>query len=47
MIQKHLRRREVEAVTGVSRSALYAMMSRGEFPRPVKITGTCDCSLIT
>lgn len=39
MIEKHYRRREVEAYTGLSRSTLYDLMSRGEFPRPVKITG--------
>lgn len=33
------RRPEVEAVTGLSRSTIYALMSRGEFPRPIKLTG--------
>jgi len=32
-----LRRPEVEARTGLSRSSLYAMMSRGTFPRPKRI----------
>lgn len=32
-----LRRPEVEARTGLSRAAIYAQMSRGEFPKPVKI----------
>lgn len=32
-----LRRPEVEAATGLSRSSIYARMSRGEFPRPVRI----------
>ena len=32
-----LRRPEVEARTALSRAAIYAQMSRGEFPRPVKI----------
>lgn len=38
-IEKHYRRRDVEALTGLARSTIYDMMSRGEFPRPVKITG--------
>jgi prophage regulatory protein len=38
-IQKHYRRREVEALTGLARSTLYDLMSKGAFPRPVKITG--------
>lgn len=32
-----LRRPEVESRTGLSRSSLYAMMSRGTFPRPKRI----------
>ncbi|MCY1127694.1 AlpA family transcriptional regulator [Frigidibacter sp. RF13] len=32
-----LRRKEVEAWTGLSRSTLYQMMSEGLFPRQVKI----------
>ena len=32
-----LRRPEVEARTGLSRSSLYAMMSKGTFPRPKRI----------
>ena len=32
-----LRRPDVEALTGFSRAGIYAAMSRGEFPRPVKI----------
>ncbi len=39
MVQKHLRRREVEQLTGLSRSSLYDLMSKGAFPRPVKLTG--------
>lgn len=39
MIQKHLRRREVERLTGLSRTTIYDMMSKGQFPRPVKLTG--------
>ncbi|MDW4548411.1 AlpA family phage regulatory protein [Defluviimonas sp. D31] len=38
MIEKHYRRRAVEEITGLSRSALYELMYRGEFPRPVKLT---------
>ncbi|WP_341214216.1 AlpA family phage regulatory protein [uncultured Limimaricola sp.] len=38
MIEKHLRRRAVEEITGLSRSSIYAMMARGEFPKPVHLT---------
>jgi prophage regulatory protein len=34
---KLLRRPEVEARTGLSRSTLYEWMKRGEFPQPVKL----------
>lgn len=33
-----LRRKQVEARTGLSRSTIYALMSRNEFPRPVRLT---------
>ena len=33
-----LRRRQVEARVGLSRSTLYAMIRRGEFPAPVRLT---------
>jgi prophage regulatory protein len=36
-IQRVLRRPEVEAVCGLSRSSIYAAMDRGEFPRPVRL----------
>ncbi|OWU69384.1 DNA-binding protein [Roseovarius sp. 22II1-1F6A] len=39
MIQKHYRRRQVEEITGMSRSAIYNLMSKGLFPRPVRLTG--------
>lgn len=34
---KLIRRPEVEARTGLSRSTLYDWMKRGEFPQPVKL----------
>lgn len=37
MSDRILRRPEVEARTGLSRSTLYFMISEGEFPKPVKI----------
>jgi prophage regulatory protein len=37
MADKHLRRPAVEELTGLSRSTLYDMMDREEFPRPVRI----------
>lgn len=37
MAEQHLRRPDVEAATGLSRSTIYDMMDRGEFPRPIRI----------
>jgi len=37
MAQKIYRRREVEQLSGKKRSALYADIAEGKFPRPVKI----------
>ncbi len=37
-MEKHYRRPEVEKITGLSRTTIYLMMERGEFPRPVKLT---------
>ena len=37
MTEQHLRRPDVEAATGLSRSSLYAMMDAGDFPRPIRI----------
>lgn len=34
---KLLRRTEVEDITGLSRSSIYAMMSEGRFPKSIKI----------
>ena len=33
-----LRRKQVEARTGLSRSAIYALMAKDHFPKPVKLT---------
>ncbi len=33
-----LRRANVEAITGLKRSTIYAMVKKGVFPPPVKIT---------
>jgi len=34
----HIHRRgQVEARTGLSRSTIYEMMARGEFPRPIRL----------
>lgn len=38
MAERHYRRPAVEEITGLSRTTIYAMMSRGEFPRPVRLT---------
>ncbi|SMC67589.1 helix-turn-helix transcriptional regulator [Primorskyibacter flagellatus] len=37
MAEKLIRRPEVEARTGLSRSTIYDWMKRGEFPQPVKL----------
>ena len=37
MTERYLRRPDVEAKIGLSRSTLYAMMDRGEFPRPIRV----------
>ncbi len=38
MVEKHYRRTEVEELTGLSRSTIYAMIADGTFPRPVRMT---------
>ncbi len=40
MTEKLLRRREVEDMTGFSRSAIYRKIAERLFPRPVKIGST-------
>lgn len=37
MQDRLLRRRDVERITGVSRSSIYRLMQEGEFPRPVRV----------
>ncbi len=32
-----LRRRQVEEVTGLTRSSIYRLMQTGQFPRPVRV----------
>lgn len=39
MADKHLRRAAVEDLTGLARSTIYDLMAKGQFPRPVKLTG--------
>ena len=36
---KYLRRREVEKVTGLSRSTIYRRIDQGTFPRPFDLGG--------
>lgn len=38
MSERILKRPEVEARTGLSRSTLYAMMADGQFPKSVKLS---------
>lgn len=35
---RHLRRPAVESLTGLSRSTIYDLMAKGQFPRPVRLT---------
>jgi prophage regulatory protein len=37
MMSKLLRRPDVEALTGLAQSTLYDWMSKGQFPRPVRL----------
>ena len=37
MVTPILRRPDVEAVTGLSRSTIYKWMDEGSFPKPVKL----------
>ena len=37
MEERLLRRRQVEEITGMSRSSIYRLMQKGKFPRPVRI----------
>lgn len=36
-MQRIYRLRDLPAVTGLSKSTLYEMMARGEFPKPIKL----------
>ena len=38
MVQAILRRPDVQRATGLSRSTIYELMARGEFPQPVKLS---------
>lgn len=38
MLERHLRRPAVEKITGLSRSTIYDLIAKGDFPRPVKLT---------
>ena len=37
MQERILRRPDVESITGLSRSSIYAKMASGTFPKPVKL----------
>ena len=37
MAHRILRRTDVEYLTGLSRSTIYAMMAEGAFPKPLKL----------
>ncbi len=33
-----LRRRGIESITGLSRSTIYELIKKGQFPKPIKLT---------
>jgi prophage regulatory protein len=35
---RYLRRKDVEEMTGLSRSSIYRLMDQGDFPRPHRVT---------
>ena len=37
MHDRLLRRRQVEEITGLSRSSIYRLMQDGDFPRPLRV----------
>lgn len=37
MVPRILRRHQLEATLGLSRSSIYQMMASGDFPKPLKI----------
>ena len=37
MTKRMIRRRDVESMIGLSKSTIYDMMKRGEFPKPVRV----------
>lgn len=39
MTARILRRPKVEELTGLGRASIYEYMSRGQFPRPVRLSG--------
>lgn len=39
MTDRHLRRAAVENLTGLARSTIYSLIAKGQFPRPVRLTG--------
>jgi prophage regulatory protein len=32
------RRRDIESITGLSRSTIYDLIKKGQFPKPIKLT---------
>lgn len=38
MVERHYRRPDVQILTGLSRSSIYALMARGELPKPIHLT---------
>jgi prophage regulatory protein len=41
MQERIIRRPDVEKITGLSRSSIYAKMADGTFPKPVKLGPNC------
>lgn len=38
MLEKHYRLAEILSLTGLSRSTIYELMRKGQFPRPVNLS---------
>lgn len=38
MLEKHYRLAEILSLTGLSRSTVYELMRKGQFPRPVNLS---------
>lgn len=40
-LDRFLKRKEVEAVTGYSKPSIYRLIAQGEFPKPIAFNSRC------